>query len=398
MIKKKKTIAIIVPNLEGGGAERTASKLLQFLSNHRYKKYIIVFDARNIVYEHDGELINLDMKASHNFIIKLINLIRRIYKLKIIKKIYHVEYSISFLDSANIVNLFSRGNDKIILSIRNFKSKNASHFYDQIHNYLIKKFYNYADVLVAVSDGVKEDLVKNYSINKNKIKVIYNFYDLKQIKKQTEQEIESKYRKIFEFPVAITMGRLTKQKGQCHLIRAFSKVKASIPNMQLIILGQGELEKSLKKLTKDLNIEKDVHFLGFQKNPYKYISRSMFFVFPSLYEGFPNALVEAMACSIPVISSDCDSGPREILAPDTNINHKTVKIEFGEYGILVPVCNGLLLDAKIPLTNEEKLLEESIIKLYSSREILLRYTKKIIDRALDFEVKEIISEYEKIIN
>ena len=105
------------------------------------------------------------------------------------------------------------------------------------------------------------------------------------------------------------MGRLSKPKGQWHLIRAFKKVKETIKDMKLIILGRGELEDYLKQLVEELNLEKDVYFLGFQKNPFKFISKSKIYLFPSLYEGFGFPVIEAMACGIPVVCSDKASLP-----------------------------------------------------------------------------------------
>lgn len=118
--------------------------------------------------------------------------------------------------------------------------------------------------------------------------------------------------------------------------------------MKLAILGRGELEDYLKQLACEMDLEKDVYFLGFQKNPFKFISKSKIYVFPSLYEGFPNALCEAMACGVTVISSDCKSGPREILAPETNIDGETKIIEYAKYGMLLPVCDDNCYGAKEP--------------------------------------------------
>ena len=140
-----------------------------------------------------------------------------------------------------------------------------------------------------------------------------------------------------------------------------------------------------------------MYFLGFQKNPFKFISRSTIYVFPSLYEGFPNALVEAIACEIPVISSDCKSGPREILAPETNIDVETKIIEYAKYGVLIPVCNGNYYKARDPLTNKEMILVKSIIDLYLSKKLLENYTHKTKERVKDFNKDKIILEYENIL-
>ena len=394
---KKKNLAIIVPTLNGGGAERVSANLSIYLSEQKYKKYVILYDAEKIEYPYRGDLIDLNVKAINNPLGKIFNLIRRIYKLKRIKKKLHIQVSISFLEAANIVNIFSKTEDKIIVSIRNFMSKSSKGFYGKLYNYLIKKFYNRADIFVVVSKGVREDLIKNYGIKENKIKIIYNLYDLEKIQNLAKEEIEDKYKRIFNNPVIINVGRLAKQKGQWHLIRAFKKVKEEITNMKLIILGKGELEDYLKELACEMDLEKDVYFLGFQKNPFKFISKSKIYVFPSLYEGFPNALVEAMACGIPVISSDCKSGPREILAPETDLKIETKTIEYAKYGVLIPVCDDNYYDIRSPLTAKEKILAKSIIDLYSSKELLGSYTHKAKERVKDFDKDKIILEYENIL-
>ncbi len=393
----RKNIAFIIPSLKGGGSERVVSNLSLYLSEKKINKYIILFDAEKIDYLYKGYLIDLNIKSTKNLLGKIYNIIKRIYKVRRIKKKYKVQVTISFLEAANIVNIFTKAEDKIVISIRNFKSKSSKGFYGKVYNYLIKIFYNRADNLVAVSEGVKEDLIRNYRIDKNKIKVIYNLYDLENIQKLSKEEIEDKYKKIFNNPIIINVGRLTKQKGQWHLIRAFKKVKEKITNMKLVILGRGELEDYLKQLVGALKLEKDVYFLRFQKNPLKFITKSKIYVFPSLYEGFPNALVEAMACGIPVISSDCKSGPREILAPKTDLKIGTSTIEYAKYGVLIPVCDNKYHDANFPLTVEERILAKSIVELYSSKELLENYSGKAKERAKDFNKDKIILEYENIL-
>lgn len=394
---KKRNIAIIIPTLRDGGAERVASNLSLYLSEKKYNKYIILYDAEEIEYPYKGILLDLNTKAINNPLGKIFNFIKRVYKVKKIKKRYKIQISISFLETANVVNIFTKGEDKVIPSIRNFKSKISKSFYGKIYNYLITIFYNRVNILVAVSKGVKEDLIKNYGIDKNKIKVIYNLYDLEKIQELSKEKIEDEYKEIFNSPVIINVGRLTRQKGQWHLIRAFKRVKEEITNIRLVILGRGELENYLKQLVSEMGLEKDVYFLGFQRNPFKFVLKSTIYVFSSLYEGFPNALVEAMACGIPVISSDCKSGPREILAPETNLKIEIKTVEYTKYGVLIPVCDNKYYSARFPLTNEEMLLAKSIVDLYSSQELLENYTHIAKERTMDFDKDKIIVQYENIL-
>lgn len=393
----KKNLAIVIPLLTGGGAERVVSNLSLYLSDDKYRKYIIINDDEIIEYPYKGKLISLKSKAISNIFGKIFNIIKRVFKLKIIKKKYKINTTISFLSGANIINILSKKNDKVVVSVRNFVSKSSNDFYGKILRFSIKLFYNKADIIVVVSKAIKNDLVNNYALEEKKIRVIYNLYDIEKIQSLSQEKVEDGYTHIFSNPTIITVGRLSKQKGQWHLIRAFKKVKDEIPDAKLVILGQGELEDYLKQLTVDLGLEKDVFFLGFQKNPFKYIAKSTIYVFPSLYEGFPNALCEAMACGTPVISSDCKSGPREILAPDTDVNKEARGIEYEKYGILVPVCDGKMYKYNDELTYQERILSGSIIELLVNTDLLEKYSLRAIKRVNDFRKENIIKIWEQLI-
>jgi len=393
----KKNVAILIHQLANGGAERVASNLSLYLSDDKYNKFIIINNDERLEYPYQGQLINLGTKVKSNIIGKFLNIIKRIHKLRKIKKNYKIDVTISLLSSANINNILSRRNDKVIVSVRNFISKELKGFYGKLNKLSIKCLYNKADEVVVVSKAIKEDLVKNFGLKENKIKVIYNPYDIVKINQLAEEEIAEDQIKIFNNPIIITAGRLSEQKGQWHLIRAFKKVKFEIPDAKLIILGQGELKDYLRQLASDLKLENDIYFLGFQKNPFKYIARSNIYVLPSLYEGFPNALCEAMACRVPVISSDCKSGPREILAPETDINIEAQDIEYNKFGILVPVCDGIMYRYDEELTKEEELLSSSIINLLKNKEIQEKYAVEAFNRVKDFSKENIIKNWENII-
>ncbi len=393
----KVNVSIILPVLQSGGAERIVSDLSLFLSSNEFNKNIILFDGEKIDYPYEGNLIDCNIKATINPFGKIANLFRRINKVKKIKKKLHIKISISFLDAAHIVNLFSRTEDKVILSIRNFKSKSLKGFYGIFYYYFIKVFYNKSDQIVAVSEGVKNDLTDKFKINKDKIVVINNFYDLEKIKKLSKEAIEDRYNHIFNSPVIINIGRLTEQKGQWHLIRAFSRAKEEIDDLKLVILGDGEMENYLKQLVSGLKLEGEVFFLGFQKNPFKFISKSEIFILSSLYEGFPNVLVEAMACGIPVVSTDCKSGPREILSLNTSKKYDIKTVEWADYGVLVPVCDGEYYKANDALRIEEHILAECIIDLYQNREVYAKYRDKAIKRAEYFKTERTILQYEKLL-
>jgi glycosyltransferase involved in cell wall biosynthesis len=394
---KNKNLAILIPKLSGGGAERAASKLSLYLDEKKYNKYIIVYNSDNNNYPYGGKLIDLNSKPIANSLGKIYKFFNRIRKVKRIKKEYNIDTTISLLASSNLVNILSKVDDQVIVSVRNYISRSLQGYYGEVYKFLIRQFYNRADRVVPVSNQIKYDLIENYGIKKDKIKVIYNSYNINNIKRLSKEKIENKYKNIFNKPTIINMGRLEKQKGQLNLIRAFKKSKEEIKNLQLVILGQGNLEKKLKNLISDLNLVDSVHLLGFQNNPFKYISKSDLFVFPSLFEGFPNALLEAMACSVPVISSDCKSGPKEILTMNPDLNNTTKNTKYTDFGVLVPVCENSFDNTDEPLSREEQILSDTILEVIKNESKIKKYSELSYKRVNDFTIEKVIDSWNEII-
>lgn len=275
----------------------------------------------------------------------------------------------------------------------------------KLNHLLSKVFYPRADLCIAVSMGVKESLLK-LGVPEEKIKVIYNPYPVEEIQERAKEDIES-FLKVS--PYLITVGRLTKQKAHWHLLRIFRELKKDFPDIKLLILGDGELKDYLTKLSEKLGLKTyvwdkshpnegyDVYFMGFRQNPFKYISRARLFVFPSLWEGFGNVLVEAMACGVPVVSSDCRSGPREILAPDTDYTFQTKVPEFAKFGVLMPVFEVKFLNTE-PLTHEEATWVETIKQLLEDERLRESYSQKAKERALDFHIEKIVQEWRRVLH
>jgi glycosyltransferase involved in cell wall biosynthesis len=392
----------LINSLAGGGAEKVAIRL----SEHLPMSAFILLE-RDVKYKTDKPIFFLSNHSTKTSpIIKTLSIL--IYAYKLSDFIEKNSLVVSFLERANFVNIISKlfKKHRAIISVR--MDQQTGHVgLRKLNKLLVRILYPKADLIIAVSQGVKHSLI-NLGIEEEKIKVIYNPYPIDEIRELAKEPLGS-YEEIFKHPVLITAGRLTKQKGQWYLLRVFKALKEKHKDLKLVILGEGELKEYLVKLSQELGLKTyvwdrdalsesfDVYFLGFQKNPFKFIARSKLFVFPSLWEGFPNALVEAMACGVCVVSSDCRSGPREILAPNTDFNYQSQKPEFAEYGVLMPVFELKYKSAEEPFGGKEMMWVETVDKLLEDEGLRKHYSEKAKQRAEDFRIEKIVEEWKGVL-
>jgi len=316
-------IAIFIPSLSGGGAQRVMLNLAKGLSDKNYKIDLVVVKL-------EGQYINQVPKN-----IKLISLnsryaITSLFPLIKYLKTNKPDILISAMAHVNVVAIISkiltRKKTKLIITEHTTLSlakKESKKVKEKVLFNILKYIYNYADAIVAVSKYMAHDMSIILGIPEEKINVIYNPIIDNSLIEKSNQDIEEEWFNPNESPVVISIGRLAEPKDFETLIRAFKKVRDKM-KVRLLILGEGPKREQLEKLIHDLNIENDVKMPGFKQNPYAYLRRAALFVLSSKREGLPTVLVEALACGIPVISTDCLSGPREIL-------------QNGRLGTLVPV-------------------------------------------------------------
>jgi glycosyltransferase involved in cell wall biosynthesis len=183
--------------------------------------------------------------------------------------------------------------------------------------------YPWADAVIAVSDGVAEQVASLTGMPRERITTIYNPVVTPELLWRSREPVDHPWLAPGQPPVVLGVGKLKIQKGFRTLIRAFARVRAARP-ARLVILGEGARRRTLEALVDELGLREDVALPGYVENPWAWMSRASVFALSSRWEGLPGALIEAMACGCPVVSTDCPSGPAEIL-------------EGGVYGPLVPV-------------------------------------------------------------
>jgi glycosyltransferase involved in cell wall biosynthesis len=389
-VSPNKKIMFLIATLYQGGAERVLSELSCNLPDN-IEQVIVVYE-KKITYPFKGKLLCLKSPPnSLSVFIRAYKFIQRIFRLKEIIKEEMPDCVVSFMGEANVLNVLVSKNP--ILTVHSSISQNHQSVSGLILRSLIPLFYNKAKVVV-VSKGLKKDLTKRYRLRENQVRVIHNPVNIERVRQLSKERLNEE---IFEdIPVVITLGRLCEVKGHWHLLRALSEVRKRLA-CKLMILGSGELEECLKKLVYQFQLENDVVFLGWQQNPFKFLARAKVFVLSSLWESFGNVLIEAMACGLPVISTDCLYGPREIIAPKSRYDYQTNDVEYAEFGVLTPVCDGKFYKADDPLTREETILADAIIKMMTDKEASEHYSKVGMQRARDFDVKIVVQKYMQLL-
>ncbi|WP_175640164.1 glycosyltransferase [Metabacillus schmidteae] len=392
-----KKIAFLLPDFQEGGMPKVASNIMSGL-NSDYSQYLILLDSESeIRYEHNSKVLGVCPKGQTK-LQKMKVFLKRIKIVKELKKKYHFDVVVSFGVAANIINIVSNQNEKTVCTEHNVKSieNKTWGFFGKIYDVLIKLFYSKPDHLVAISNVMKEDFIENYNLKKD-IDVIYNPHKINDIIERSNEPLNSSEKELFKNKkTLINVGRLTYAKGHWHLIRVLAELKKSEPNIQLLILGQGEMEEDLKKLSEKLNIQDSIQFLGFQQNPYKFIKHSDAFVMSSLFEGFPNVLIESLACNTPIISTDCKSGPREIIDKDKNIHKKIKEFEVHEYGLITPQFDGNVILNDSKLSDSEQQLKLAILELIQNKELYDKLKANCLNKALEYDVSNMVKKYEEI--
>ncbi|HEY4601344.1 MAG TPA: glycosyltransferase [Cerasibacillus sp.] len=367
---KKTKIIFFIYQLGAGGAARTMLNILNNIDRERFTPMLVTLNYEGNYEQYlnpDITFVKLKTKRLRSAIIPLAKVIRK----------EQPDIVFSTIPNYNTVAILAR-----LLSFTNAKNivREAAFlggdFKRNVKLFLYGRLYRFAAKVIALSNGVKDNIVQRYKINQKKIEVIYNPVDIQNIQERIQAgTIKQEHRAIFqeEAKVVITAGRLVHDKDHKTLLKAFAKLKEKMTTnkLKLVILGEGKLQEELEQLAQKLSINDEVYFMGFQENPYIYFNKADLFVLSSINEGFGHVLAEALAVGTPIVSTNCKPGATEVL-------------QNGRYGKLTPVGNAEKLATAMYdiLSLEQKRIQE--IQTQGQQ------------RAQEFDAKTIAKQYEKM--
>lgn len=319
----KTRVAIFTSNMDGGGAERAMAKLAGGIAEQGYAVDLVLSRAAGHYLDEVPDavrIVDLDARRVLTSIPGLVRYLRR-------------ERPVAMLTSMNYVNVvgiwaraLARVDTRLVVNEQNALSLEAAHSPRRRHRLmptLIGRFYPWADRIVSVARGTADDLASTTGLPRERIEVVHNPIVTPELKELAGAAPEHPWFRPGEPPVVLSVGRLSPQKDFGTLLRAFARVRERRP-ARLVILGEGPERATLESLVSELGLDEVTALPGWVANPYPWMRHAGAYVLSSRWEGLPSVLIEALYCGVPIVATDCVSGPNEIL-------------EGGEHGLLVPV-------------------------------------------------------------
>lgn len=352
MNTKNEKVAVFIQSLKGGGAERSTVNLVNALAREGISVDLLVADIEGVFTGQVSKRVNLVKIEKIGFWKAVFSIsIRNLFYLFLLfltpgspKPLRAIPAIADYLKQSKpsvLMSVLAYGNvasvvaadrvgltTRVVIGQRNYLSKE----YERRAGWrrtLVKPalgyFYRKASVIVSVAKAAATDLCETLAIPEDRVVTIYNAVANAELHEQSREAMDHPWFNHKDRPVILAAGKLKPQKDFVTLLHAFQNVRREM-DARLVILGDGPELGKLKQLAADLNVQDDVSFEGFVVNPFKFMRNADLFVLSSAFEGLPGVLIQALACGCPVVSTDCPSGPHEIL-------------EAGDYGDLVEVGN-----------------------------------------------------------
>ena len=368
-------IAVFIYSLGGGGAERVVSQLIPYLENNGFDVYLVLMNNTCVYpFETKNKPFFLEnSKTTESNVLKFLKIPFLAFKYHIFLKKNKINKSFSLLTRPGFISVLTKWFNKkrtIIISERSYSNfqYGSNNLKSWINNFLIQKLYPKADLIIANSKGNAQSLITNYNVSRDKITTIYNPISIEAIFaiEPIKDFFDTNYFNL------VSVGRLNSGKNHHLLIKSLEFFK--LQKVRLYIFGVGILKDELEKTIQDLKLENYVFLMGFESNIYKYLKGADLFVFASNHEGFPNVILEAMACELPIVSTNCPSGPNEIFKVNTDYDFSDNVVT--DYGILVP-------------RNNIKKMVEAINILMQNKKYYQNCKTQVVKRVADFEANKI---------
>lgn len=330
-------IAVFLPSLAGGGAQLVMLKLAGAIAERGYPVDIVLSQATGPYLAQLPPKVRVVDLGSTHVLTSLPALMRYLRRDR-------PDALIAVMTHTNVVATWARRltgfpNLLMLTEHNTISVERATNWRAHLLPFLARIFYPWSDAIVAVSHGVADDMAPTLGLARERIHVIYNPIITPQLRQKVQEPLTHPWFTPGAPPVILGVGRLTAQKDFATLIQAFAHVRRN-RLARLMILGEGEERPTLERLIEQLNLGADVSLPGFVANPYSYMARAAIFALSSRWEGLPSVLIEALYCGAAIVSTDCPSGPQEILAG-------------GRYGRLAQVGDSEAFAAAIQLTLDQ---------------------------------------------
>ncbi len=323
----RRRIAFVINSLGPGGAERVMTHILQATPHGEWQPHLVLLDQEP------------ERRTPPEFV--------RVHRLncggRLKPSVIQLRTALQAIEPDLVVSFLVRANVASIIVGRSLGIPVAASERSQLTTHLAGKYrgirhlaaslaprltYRQADRFIACSEGVRSDLIQNFGVAAERCEQIPNPFDLDQIMRDAAERPERELPPRF----MVSVGRLVESKGFADLIEAYELIRPELP---LVILGEGPSRPALEMQVAASGLGSRIRFLGYARNPFAVVARAELFVSASHCEGFPNAMVEAMALGLPVVATDCPSGPAEILDGVETV--KATGIHAGKYGVLTPM-------------------------------------------------------------
>lgn len=314
-------IAFYLPSLRGGGAERVMVTLANGFAERGHCVDLVIAKAQGPYLAEVAPGVRVIDLKRNRVLTSLFSLARYLRRER-------PEAMLSALSHANIIAILARKVARVSMRLTVSEHSAPSHSLSgkgvaALLRALIRALYPQTDAVICVSNGARQELCELFDLHSELVHCVYNPLDVERIQSMMNQRVALDELPQDGIPIILAAGRLTAAKDYPNLLAAFAKLRDQRA-AKLVILGVGEEEDSLKALSRTLGLDDEVVFAGFQENPFAWMRACDLYVLSSRWEGLPGALLEALACGVRVVSTDCRTGPNEIL-------------EDGKWGRLVPV-------------------------------------------------------------